>query len=309
MSVAAYDVLQGVSFSLVEPFVSFTTGVISAGVHTITPPSMTGIYVGAQLVVGNQAPGSSNQEVITVTAITATTFTATFVFNHISDAFFFGATFPSGQPDHPLFTQAEMLQYLVDAQKDFLLRTGCVVSVSPTSGPGTISTAPGVRYYTQPSQAIRVERISISGKELRDTSQRSLDLFDPNWAADVQQGNTLSKWFQDESNTAMVGLYPMPQVGMPIEFWYTDRGPDSLVMISLLTVPDIFWQSLKYRVLFRAFSKDGEQRDPRRARVCDEWYKLNAYMAQKFMKGVEAAMERKGTAVPQPAPQQQEDAA
>ncbi len=55
-------------------------GAIAAGARTITPPAgMAKIYVGQQLYIGGASP-----EIVTVTAVTATTFDATFAQAHLS---------------------------------------------------------------------------------------------------------------------------------------------------------------------------------------------------------------------------------
>src|SRR4051812_22935698 len=101
-NVSPNDILQDVSFVLVEPVVStiLDAAPVSQGMSTCTPGSMKGIYPGAMLVVGLSDP-----EVITVVSVTAATFTANFEFDHPAGDLLRAATFPSGQPDHPLFTQ------------------------------------------------------------------------------------------------------------------------------------------------------------------------------------------------------------
>lgn len=55
--------------------------IIAAGTRTVTPASMTGIYVGQELYISqNTAVG----EIVTPTAITSTTFTAVFAFAHVA---------------------------------------------------------------------------------------------------------------------------------------------------------------------------------------------------------------------------------
>jgi hypothetical protein len=58
------------------------TGAVTVGVRTVTPASMSNIVTGAQLSVD----GGANQETVTVTATTATTFTATFAKGHATGA-------------------------------------------------------------------------------------------------------------------------------------------------------------------------------------------------------------------------------
>lgn len=283
----ACDILSDVAYSLISQPTFTQIGVsITPGVRTVPPLSMAGIYLGAQLVVGSGA----SLEVVTVTAVTTTTFTATFLNSHTAVDPVIGPTFPEGQPDHVLFTQNEMLQYLVDAQKDFLLKTRLIYSIeTPTLLPG--------QYYNAPSRAIRIERIAVpepgalpnSGKALLNDSQSGLDLMTPLWSAN-QNPSQPKTWFQDQIDTAKFGFYPPYQAGGAAEIWYSDRGPDSLTMMSTLTVPDAFCYALRYSVLQRAWTKDGEQRSPERAMYARKRYDMCVVLATRFMLGVEAAL-------------------
>jgi hypothetical protein len=57
----------------------------SAGVQTVTPASMFGIYAGALLTIDRLTSGST-PETISVTSVTSTTFAATFAFAHLANA-------------------------------------------------------------------------------------------------------------------------------------------------------------------------------------------------------------------------------
>jgi hypothetical protein len=357
----ANDLLVQASFMLLEPRVNTTLGTaVSPGSATVTPGSMLGIYAGALLIVGS----GSTQEVITVSSTTGTQFTATFAKSHaVSDALF-GATFPTGQPNMFLFTQAEMLGYLLEGQQDFLLKVRLLYAITQTGY------AQSTMFYTQPSRAIRLERIarvtqpaanttlgtavspgvatvtpgsmvgiyagavllvgsgttqelitvsSVSAAtvsrgtptrftatfayahpatdptvsspvliDLLNTAAADLDMMEENWVAAL--GDPLM-WFQDSLSETTFGLHPNPSPGGTMELWYSDRGPDSLALNGALSVPDIFTPALKYKVLEKAFSKDGEQRDSQRAKFCGENYKFWVLMGVKFMRGVAAVLE------------------
>jgi len=302
MSLQFNDILQDVSYVLVETVVNTTLGTsIPAGSQTVTPGSMDGIYQGAILQVGGASP-----EQVTVTAVTATTFTAVFANSHLNTDPLTGATFPSGQPNAPLFTQTEMIEYLSEVQNDFLLKVRPLYAIS------LVSVTPGIRFYSQPATAIRVERIAvpieIEGygegpygempygggfeilQELYETSQSNLDLIDPLWPED--QG-TPRDWFRDQIATGMFGFHPLPSTNLAAEVWYSYRGQTSSnTMDTLLLVPDVFGHFLKYGVLNRAFSKDGEFRDPKRADYCMKRYQLGIFLALKFMSGAGVNMDR-----------------
>ena len=70
---------------------------ISAGANTVTPSSMTGVYLGALLSVMDV--DQSHAEVVTVTAVAPTTFSATFVDPHAA-GWIFNSSAPLYWTDH-----------------------------------------------------------------------------------------------------------------------------------------------------------------------------------------------------------------
>src|SRR5208337_4743764 len=257
------QILEDVSFALIEPVVDEILGTaVSPGVATVAPSSMAGIYVGAYLLIDVGA----NQEQVTVTAVTATTFSAVFVNSHLSTASVAGATFPSGQTDHPLFTQDEVLGYLAEVQNDFLLKTRCIFGVTGTfSEPANLALIAQQRFYAQPPTAIRVERVArvIPGDsqpimDLYDTTQADLDMDNYAWTSD---SDVPKNWFRDQIDTSQLGLDPMPSVNGFLELWYSKRGPlgnqGAIPLAGMLLIPDVMAHYIKYGVLARCWSKDG----------------------------------------------------
>lgn len=285
MSTTYEQVMEDVSYALIEIIVNTTVSTItgSPGVSTITPVAMVGIYVGALLIL-DVAP---NQEVVSVSAVTATTFTATTTLTHIAGASIVAATFPSGQIDAPLFTQTEIIGYINDAQSDFLRDVQPVYEVDTTAAVAT-----GQRYYAQPPDCIRIERIAINPQptsynsvtmDLYETSQSSLDLSDPYWQG-VQ--GLPQQWFRDLINNAQYGYAPVPSANYVAEIWYSQNIlPAGITLTTLLLVPDVFEHYIKYSVLAKCWSKDGETRDPMRADYCQRRCKLITLLAIKFMTG------------------------
>jgi hypothetical protein len=265
------DILADVSYVLLEQFVDTQLGTAVSGppgAATVFPLSMVGIYVGAILVVDE---GTPNMEAVTVTAITATSFTAAFANAHISTAPLNGATFSSG-----LFTQAEMLEYLHHTENDFL------VKVRPVYAAATQNLS-GNRYYPQPADAIRIERISSSSVAWNDTSQLSLDMDNPNWQSDHQSADPKA-WFQDEIGLDQFGIWPLIDIGgLVANIWYSQKQVSVTTFLSPFVVPDIFTMYLKYGVLARAFSKDGEQRDDLRAKFCQKRFDFGVMLARMFL--------------------------
>lgn len=273
---------------MVESYVSTTLAdSVTPGSQTI-PISFTPtwVYAGAQLVVDAGTP----QEIVTVTAVDATTspftLTATFANAHAAGAPLFGATFPTGQPYMPFYTQAEVLDYLADAQKDFLLRVQAVLSVA------SVNTVQNQRWYNIPDQAVRLERVAMEGQELYNTTQTSLDVL--NYLNDGSIEGTPAQWYQDSSGNQMFGLWPLPDAAGDAECWYYDRGPDVLALNSVMTVPDVCIHFLKYRVLAKVWEKDGEQRDPQRAQYCWQRYRLGVLMMVQHTLGLAAFLKAHG---------------
>jgi hypothetical protein len=192
-----------------------------------------------------------------------------------------GATFQSGQPDHPLFTQTEMIQYVADVQNDFLLK------VRPIYVVGNIPAMAGVTTTTLPSDCIRMERAAIAGVELPTISEADASWINPGY------GNTGPNYvYQDGLQTQVIGLLPIPQVNDAVEVFYSQRASTSLTLTSVLLVPDVMAFIIKYGVLERAWSKDGEQRDGDRAQYCKKMYDMWVLIAKKFMEGTMERMQR-----------------
>lgn len=288
MSTIANQILVDCSYVMIEKFCNTTVANVAPygpGLAvSITPASMVGIYPGALLVLGSSAV---NVEVVNVVSVAGASFTANLNNQHQPGEILYGATFPSGQPTAPLYTQLEMLAYLADVQNDFLLKTHCLCATIDQA----ITT--GNRFYALPPDAIRVERISLHGLELWPTAQADVDMS----GVDVNAGDGLRSWFYDENpNTSVAGTLPtfglveLPQVNDTIRLWYTQHGFHSLALNDQLLVPDPLTYILKYGVLARVFSKDGDQRDPQKADYCQRRYDFDTKLVQIFMGEMEATL-------------------
>jgi hypothetical protein len=264
------DILSDVSCVLLEQPVNTVLGTtIVAGSAFVTPGSLIGIYVGALLVVGR---GTPNVEVVQVTTVLSPSFTAVFANPHASTETLIGATFSSG-----LFTQAEMLDYLHNAQNTFLIKVRPVFAAATQA----LSDA---RYYPQPADAIRMERVSSSGKAWANTSQISLDMDNANWQSDHQSDDPKA-WFQDEIGLDQFGIWPLIDIGgLVAEIWYSQKDINSnFGFLTPFVLPDIFTMYLKYGVLALVFSKDGEQRDDLRAKFCTKRFDFGVMLARTFL--------------------------
>jgi hypothetical protein len=62
-------------------------------------------------------------------------------------------------------------------------------------------------------------------------------------------------------------------------------GPNTSTLTTTLLVPDLFSYAMKYSVLAKCWSKDGETRDPSRAEFCQKKAQFITMLAVKFMNG------------------------
>lgn len=275
-----YCLIEDVILTLLNP----GQGAVSPGIQTVSPANMNGIYGGALLVVGV----GSSREAIDVISTTSLTFTANFALPHAEAELIFGSTFPSGQPDHPNYTQPEMLAYMAEAQNVFLMR------VRPIYAIGEQALAVGTRIYPCPADSIRVERVSVNAVELWDATETDLDWQDSAWQT---APSTPRYWYQDKVGVQNFGVGPMPQVGDTARIFYSQRGSPSLGLLDSLLIPDVMAYALKYGVLAYAFDKAGEQRDPARAAYCAKRFDFITLLAMKFMQGVGGRLRSKDESV------------
>ena len=291
-AVIANDILCDVGLALLEPLTNTTLGApVTPGAQTVTPGSMVGIYQGAILAVG--ANGSATQEAIEITSVTTSTFTATFAYSHPGTDPIVGMTFSCGYPESVLYTQAEVLGYMQDAQRDFILK------VRPVYATGTVNLTAGKKVYPAPADSVRVERASIVNTaatpsvatELYDVTQTDLDLLQYAWGTSASGGPT--SWYQDQINTQTVGFGPPPQVGNVVNLMYSQCPTTSLSILSTFLIPDPMTIAVKWRTLAVCFSKDGEMRDPKRSSFAQQLYDVIVLASCKFMSGVDARMKGK----------------
>src|SRR6185312_862290 len=109
------DWMSEVELLLPESPVGTTmTAAVTPGSQTVAVGSVTGMYVGAQVVVGS----GNDQEIVSLTAVdpVGVTLSAVFANSHPAGEAVEGATFWAGQPSNPLFTQQEILGYFAEVE-------------------------------------------------------------------------------------------------------------------------------------------------------------------------------------------------
>lgn len=181
---------------LLEPFFNQTlasdltpgTGATITLTSASPLPATSFLYPGALVVVGWQA---TDAEVVEVVAVTGDgTFTGDLTNAHTTGETVFGATFPTQQPTDPVFTQAEIISYIAQAQNEFLTKVPLIFQLFPN-----IEILAGQTYQTLPETAIELERVavqaglnaypivSISRDSGTVTATVTLSSTDPQWIA------------------------------------------------------------------------------------------------------------------------------
>lgn len=106
-------------------------------------------------------------------------------------------------PNNRLFTAAQVLAKLQEAQEKFVLDTR-VLRDSATD-----STVSGTQEYSLPSDVMDIVRIAVAGVELRRISKADLDFYN---AARWDQTNGVPKYYYVDldPNNKVFGFYPTP---------------------------------------------------------------------------------------------------
>jgi len=276
------DLMSAISYQLLDrPLFSTLPGNFAAGVRTIAIVDRA-LYVGANIIVG---VAGGNQEIVTVSAISAADFTATFTQGHSAGEPVKGATFSSGRTlqgvsanvaagatTAPLFTQAEIIQMLFDVQNSFLESVRCVFNLGNVNLTGGIATA------SFPADCIRIERVDIGGTALWPMAQTEIDL--------SGNGTVTSPvgWYEDRQNFNTFAVDPTPAGNIVAELLYSQKATTVPLMTDPLLVPDLCWYIVKYGVLSQALSKEGEMRDARRAATSAKRYERGVQYTANYMK-------------------------
>ncbi len=289
------DVLTEMSFHLVEPVVNTTiVSIVSEGYGSggygsggyggspdgpgamiVTVGSTTAMYPGAMIIVGLGLP---DEEVVTIISVSGNTFTAVLVNSHNPGETIVGATFPVEETFDPFFTQSEMLNYVADAQNDYLVRVPLIYNVVGQNF------SPRQKLQAMPSDTIQIERIALNGFALYEQGQTSLDLINYNWPQ-FPAGNPRS-WHEDRTGFMTYGLDNVPGNTFSVEVLYAQSAPGTLTLNGTFLLPDPFVTYIKYGALASVFTKDGEQNDPERARYCQQRFETGVKIGKQFYQSV-----------------------
>jgi hypothetical protein len=266
------DRLQDTSLALFEPVVNLQFPVtIAAGVQTIGVGDPS-IYDGCLLVAGVTG---GNLEVITVTASTVNSFTATFANAHAAGEWINGATFPVRYPTDPLFTQAEMLAYISSATDDFLTDVPLAYNLAD------LTVSPTQQNTPLPVDSLFPVRIAYESYPLRETSQSNLDSMFYGWTqAPLDKPRV---YFRDKIPIQNVGIWPRMGNTVPLECVYAQRQTQTMGWGDGFLVPDPFTVAILQRTLSFAYSKDGEARQPGLAKYWASRYQMSVKIAKMIL--------------------------
>lgn len=184
------DVLAEISGHLVEPVLQTTLVTFALQGHgeggygqggygssivtgvVIDVPIEFYLYVGADIILNYQG---DTEEVVTVTAVNyaQNSFSCDPIHQHYPGEPVFGATFPTQASTDPLFTQAEIMAYLSQAQNDFITKVPLVLELFPLT-PVSI----GQQYQSLPANTIELERVSLLNQSSSSASISQISLVD-----------------------------------------------------------------------------------------------------------------------------------
>ena len=210
--------------------------------------------------------------------------------NHAADN-----TFPSG-----LWTQAEMMGYVSDAELDFLRRTGIIkvdssrswsaMSISDTFAP--TGDAPYEPYangpvdipFAKPANIMDIERISVDKKRVLRQSSWNMMTENPEWK--LQPPGPPRVYHEDDLPLGTYEFDRLPAIGYGTFRLFGDLLPAEHLSISEdLTVPDAWEQYIRWEVISIALGKDGDGQDLERSAYAHQRYELGVSLALRLVRG------------------------
>ncbi len=270
------DLMVEISLHFIEPLVntSLTAPVTAGNNVTASVGSTSAMYVGAMVLIDR---GLSTQEVITVLSVlTGTQFTANFAFSHTTGAGLLGATFPTQQPTDPFFTQTEVLSYLARSQNELL----GAVPMSFAFATQTIEYQQPL--YPSPATMVEIERISVQGERLYETSQEDWTMQNPYWR-NTSTVATPQAWYEDRTGVYTWGVFPVLASNFPAEILYSQRDTDTLALTDGFLVPDPMLHIVKYGAMGFMWSKDGEQKNGQLAAYAQKRFSVGKEICSRWM--------------------------
>ncbi len=189
------------------------------------------------------------------------------------------ATFSSG-----FWTEAEIIDYINDVEKDFFDRTGCFKRQD------TVGATAGDRVFLEPSDSMSIDRITFNQVPLHRTDRWALDMENRNWKNEpagvpkqYHQDLLLTKRFEVDKDIG--------PVGQDFTLTYTILPATLTSSADLLNVTPAFFHYILYGVLEKMLGKQGEGQDLAREKYCHARYEAGVGIVLTLMRSQKRSLE------------------
>ena len=151
-------------------------------------------------------------------------------------------------------------------------------------GSFTIATVPTTSSWTYTQYAADASTTGgTAGLWVRayEVSQEQLYLQNPVWRSNTI--SSIGSWYEDRTGLYAWGVNGIPGSNFPCQLLTSIRDSDSLLITDGFLVPDLILHIVKYRALEYCWEKDGEQRDPVRAKYCETRFTRGVAMIRRWL--------------------------
>lgn len=178
-----------------------------------------------------------------------------------------------------LWTVEELLDYLNEATYHFILKTQFWKVT------GNVSGSNGTRLYTDPSDSMQIDRITFRNRPIYRTNKQQLDHEDPAWRT---RSGKPKRYHQDQLATHRFETDYAPATadlngGNEFELVYTKLPTELTDIGDTVAMPNYTHMYLKFGVLARMLSKEGEAQDPARAQYSEARFMNGVNLIRKLM--------------------------
>ena len=176
-----------------------------------------------------------------------------------------------------IMLDSDFYNYLTDVYQDFLSNTGCIKQLF------NISIVGGTAIYTEPDTAMEVQMASANNIWLYRSSGWYLDNYSSTWSTVT---GVPERWREDGMAAKQIQIEPTPSVSVGNLQLVATAQPSSYPATgsdNFNFIPDSFTPYLKYGVLEKIFSEDGEYKDTDRANYCRQIYLMGVKMVASIM--------------------------
>lgn len=182
------------------------------------------------------------------------------------------------------WTEAEIIDYINDVEKDFFDRTGCFKRKSD------VGATAGDRVFAEPTDSMSIDRITFNRVPLHRTDRWALDMEDRNWKN--QPAGVPKQYHQDLLTTKLFEVNKdVGPVGQNFTLIYTIL-PDTLTSTGdLLNISPAFFHYVLYGVLEKMLGKQGEGQDLAKEQYCHARYEAGVSIVLGLMKSTKRNFE------------------